>query len=161
LEFARAVVERFNNPFIEHELLSISLNSVSKYKARLLGTVKDYVRERNALPVRLSFALAALIAFYRGQEIRDGALIGTRDGKAYAIKDDSAVLEFFRGAWAKTNGETSREACVALVQAVLARSDFWDSDLNLTLPGFSDEVAEQLHRITSSGVRAALERIAG
>ena len=161
LDFARAVVERFNNPFIEHELLSISLNSVSKYKARLLGTVLDHVRERHALPVRLCFALAALIAFYRGREIRDGALIGARNGRDYAIKDDPAVLEFFLSAWAKTDFDLSRASCNALVQDVLGRTDFWDSDLNQTVPGFSGQVAEQLHFISSLGVKGALQRIAG
>jgi len=161
VEFARAVVERFNNPFIEHELLSISLNSVSKYKARLLGTVLDYVREKGDVPARLSFALAALIAFYRGQEIRGGALIGDRNGQSYAIKDDAAVLEFFRGAWAKAGREASPESSAALAREVLGRADFWGSDLNLTLPGFCAEVTEQLQRISSIGVRAALERIAG
>ena len=64
--FAHSVTERFSNPFIKHYLLSISLNSVSKYKARILGTVLDYRRTQGRLPPRLTFALAALIAFYRG-----------------------------------------------------------------------------------------------
>ncbi|HZY21335.1 MAG TPA: hypothetical protein VFE80_02925, partial [Beijerinckiaceae bacterium] len=97
--FARSVTERFSNPFIKHYLLSISLNSVSKYKARILGTVVDYQREQGRLPARLTFALAALFAFYRGRDLRDGALLGRRDGKDYRIQDDPAVLECFRDAW--------------------------------------------------------------
>ena len=87
--FARSVTERFSNPFIKHYLLSISLNSVSKYKARILGTVLDYQRKQGRLPARLTFALAALFAFYRGRELRDGALIGRRDGTDYRIQDDA------------------------------------------------------------------------
>ena len=34
MQFAAAVQDRFNNPFINHELMSISLNSTSKWKAR-------------------------------------------------------------------------------------------------------------------------------
>ena len=82
--------ERFSNPFIKHYLLSIALNSVSKYKARILGTVLDYTRAHRQLPPRLTFALAALFAFYRGSELRDGALIGRRDGADYRIQDDAA-----------------------------------------------------------------------
>jgi tagaturonate reductase len=159
-EFAEAVVERFKNPFIQHYLMSISLNSVSKYKARILGTVIDYMRECGKLPPRLTFALAALIVFYRGREIRDSALIGVRGGVPYRIQDEAHVLEFFRDAWA--GGETpGREFCSDLVRRVLSRTDFWDEDLNLTLPGLRDRVAEHVHAICNEGLRPALERVAG
>ena len=141
------MTERFSNPFIKHYLLSISLNSVSKYKARILGTVLDYQRKQGRLPPRLTFALAALIAFYRGREIRDGALIGRRDGADYRIQDDAAVLEAFRDAWQAAGDQPSTDdACLALVRRVLARADFWGQDLTATLPGFDAAVARDLRR---------------
>jgi tagaturonate reductase len=158
--FARSVTERFSNPFIKHYLLSIALNSVSKYKARILGTVLDYQRKQGKLPPRLTFALAALIAFYRGREIRDGALIGQRDGVEYRIQDDAAVLECFRDAWRTAGDKPSRDACLALVRRVLARPAFWGQDLTAALPGFDAAVARHLAEICSAGVRAALERVA-
>ena len=158
--FARSVTERFSNPFIKHYLLSISLNSVSKYKARILGTVLDYQRKQGRLPARLTFALAALFAFYRGRELRDGALIGRRDGTDYRIQDDAGVLECFRDAWQAAGDKPSIDACIALVRRVLARSDFWGQDLTATLPGFDLAVARHLTDICNAGVRAALERVA-
>jgi tagaturonate reductase len=158
--FARSVTERFSNPFIKHYLLSIALNSVGKYKARILGTVLDYQRRQGRLPPRLTFALAALIGFYRGSEIRDGALIGRRDGIEYRIQDDVAVLECFRDAWQAAGETPSPEACRALVRRVLARADFWGQDLNVALPGFDAAVAQHLVEICTAGVRAALERVA-
>jgi tagaturonate reductase len=158
--FANSVTERFSNPFIKHYLLSIALNSVSKYKARILGTVLDYRRTEGRLPPRLTFALAALIAFYRGAEIRDGALIGRRDGAEYRVQDDAAVLEAFRDAWQAAGDRPSREACLTLVRRLLARADFWGQDLTVALPGFDAAVAQHLADICGEGVRAALERVA-
>ena len=72
IPFGKAVLERFSNPFVKHQLLSIALNSVSKFKARVLPTILEY-REKNAcLPKGLTFSLAALIAFYRTDETNDG-----------------------------------------------------------------------------------------
>jgi tagaturonate reductase len=158
--FASSVAERFSNPFIKHYLTSIALNSVSKYKARILGSVMDYRRAQGRLPPRLTFALAALFAFYRGGEIRDGALIGRRDGNDYRIQDDAAVLAAFRDAWQTAGDHPSREACLALVRKLLARADFWGQDLTAALPGFDAAVAQHLGDICTGGVRAALERVA-
>jgi len=72
-KFADAVFERFSNPFIKHSLLSISLNSVSTYKARVLPSLEKYVTINGKVPPCLAFGLAALIAFYRGTEIFSAA----------------------------------------------------------------------------------------
>ena len=61
ISYADAVLERFQNPYIRHELLSISLNSVSKWKVRVLPSLKEYIVKKHSLPLRLCFSLAALI----------------------------------------------------------------------------------------------------
>src|SRR5574337_267926 len=99
LRFAAAVMERFANPHIKHYLLSIALNSTSKYRARILPSVLEFQRRTGGLPRRLCFALGALIAFYRGKTFRDGVLIGERSGEEYRIVDDKPVLEFFSAVW--------------------------------------------------------------
>lgn len=73
--FANAVTERFKNPFIKHYLLSIALNSVSKFKVRVLPSLLEYNRMYKKLPTVLTFALAALIVFYRGNEANDDAAV--------------------------------------------------------------------------------------
>ena len=84
--FGAAVLERFSNPFIKHLLLSIALNSVSKFKARVLPTILEYKEEKGAYPQGLTFSLAALIAFYRTDEANDGEDI-------MAFMKDSSVAD--------------------------------------------------------------------
>ncbi len=71
ITFGKAVLDRFANPFVKHQLLSIALNSVSKFKARVLPTLLEYYEERGELPKCMTFSLAALIAFYRTEESND------------------------------------------------------------------------------------------
>lgn len=71
-QFGEAVLERFSNPFIRHLLLSIALNSVSKFKARVLPTILEYKEKFGKYPEGLTFSLAALIAFYRTDAANDG-----------------------------------------------------------------------------------------
>ena len=144
LDFAAAVVERFDNPFIEHQLSSIALNSVSKYRARILCTIADHLREQGTLPPRLTFAMAALIAFYRGE----------RPGERYTVHDEPAVLEFFSELWRSADSESE------LVRRVFERTDFWGRDLNFMLPGFAPAVTEHVCAIRQLGARAAIERVA-
>ena len=148
--FAEAVFDRFANPYIRHYLLSIALNSVSKYKVRVLPSILEYHRRKGELPKLLPLSMAALIFFYFGKEIVDGALIGMRDdGTKYKIADDMEVLEFFRDACAecKTREELARK--------VLGKVEFWGEDLN-ALPGFHAEVSRCLEGIDKNGVRATM-----
>lgn len=70
-QFANAVLERFKNPYIKHLWKSISLNSVSKFTARVLPTVKDYIKQNAALPKSLVFSLSCLIEYYRTNSVND------------------------------------------------------------------------------------------
>jgi tagaturonate reductase len=155
--FAEAVVERFSNPFIKHALLSISLNSVSKFKARILPSIEQYVAGQGRVPTRLAFGLAALIAFYRGTEIKDAALIGRREGKEYRIKDDLPILEAFAKLWQHFDG--SAAGIAELVDAVLRKPEWWGKDLR-TIPGLALAVTRDLGSILDKGPKAALEQVA-
>lgn len=150
--FAAAVLERFANPFVRHELLSIALNSTSKFKARVLPSIREFQRRTEALPPRLTFSLAALIAFYRGTEIRGGALVGHRGGEEYLIRDDAHALERFQQVWTEfqRTGDAER-----LTRTVLADGSLWGGDLN-QLPGFTEAVAGHLRAILERGAAAAM-----
>jgi len=150
--FADAVLERFANPFIQHQLLSISLNSVSKYVARDLPTLEKFVEVKKAVPSRLAFGLSALIAFYRGTEIREGALIGHRGDAEYQVKDDQANLEALIAAWKKYDGKDASVATV--VDAVLGDAKLWGKDLR-KINGLAAVVTAQLTTILNKGARAA------
>ncbi len=148
--FAGEVVNRFNNPYVDHALLAISLNSVSKWRARCLPSLLGYVDKFGKLPPHLTFSIAALMAFYTGTEIKDDALVGDRNGEPYNIKDDMPVLEFFRDNCKKDTGE--------FVKNFLGREDFHGQDLN-QVPGLTDAVTSYLDDIRTNGMRAALCRI--
>lgn len=154
--FAEAVVERFSNPFVKHALLSISLNSVSKFKARILPSLEQYVAAQGRVPAHLAFGLASLIAFYRGTEIRAAALIGRRNGKEYQIKDDLPILEAFAKHWQRFDG--SAAGIGELVDAVLRQQEWWGKDLH-TIPGLAAAVTSDLASILDKGMKAALEQI--
>jgi tagaturonate reductase len=158
--FAASVLERFESPFIRLQLLSISLNSVSKYKARILGTVLDNQRRFGRASPRLTFALAALAAFYRGRELGERALIGERDAGRYEIRDDLPVLQFFLTAWQRAEAQgSSLEACARLIDDLLAQRDFWGTLADELSPEFRAAAAHHLHSICTHGVRRALEAL--
>ena len=71
IKFGEAVLERFSNPFIKHMLLSIALNSVSKFQVRVLPTILEYKEQNGVYPPALTFSMAALIAFYRTDKSND------------------------------------------------------------------------------------------
>ncbi len=150
--FAQAVMERFDNPFIDHRLLDISLNSVSKWRARVLPSLKDTVQATGKLPKCLAFSLAALIAFYAPVSREENQLTGQREGVPYPIRDDQAVLDFFWESRARVFEES-------FVRDLLARADFWGEDLN-EIAGLSETAASWLTVIKTEGMKAALARAA-
>ncbi|MDO4293526.1 MAG: tagaturonate reductase [Eubacteriales bacterium] len=142
LDFAKAVTDRFNNPFIDHALLSISLNSTSKWKARVLPSFKGYVEKFGRLPACITASLAFYIAFYRGVRLDESGFYGLRDGKEYQISDDRDVLEFFDA--------HRTDSAEALARAVLSNTDFWGEDLT-AYEGLCSAVAKDLEIIEKDG----------
>lgn len=145
--FAAAVLERFSNPFIKHKLLDISLNSVSKFKARCLDSLLEYTESRKEIPDILCFGFAALMEFYKG-EMRDGRYYGKRNGEEYEIRDNADVLAFFNDAW-KQGG---------VVKKVLSNTAFWGRNL-LEVPGLEEKIEGYLSKIEKNGMRNAVEEL--
>lgn len=128
--FADSVFERFENPFIDHSLLSISLNSVSKWRARVLPSFKDCFADGKKLPPLITFSFAALLAFYSSNDLRaDGLYAKRSDGTEYVVHDDRQVLEFF----AENSGKSD------FVEKVCGNSDFWGEDMT-AYDGFTESV---------------------
>ena len=148
-EFADAVLTRFKNPYVKHAHLAISLNSVSKWRARCLPSFLGYMEKEGKVPAHLAFSLASLMAFYTGYEIREKALIGHRGNDEYQIMDDADVLEFF----AANSGKETAE----YVHAVLSNTGFWGQDLS-TLEGVEGESTSLLADIRVLGMRGAMEK---
>ncbi len=144
VEFANSVFERFDNPFIDHKLLNISLNSVSKYKARCLPSIIEYYNLFGVCPKILAFSLASLICFYSGKYVGD-EFVSCRKEEKYTIKDSKDVLDFFE----KNKGDE-------LVHKFLSNSDFWDMDLT-NLAGFEEEVMKSYNLIKTDGIKSSIE----
>lgn len=81
-EYAENVLVRFANPYINHYLSSIALNSVSKFRVRVLPSISEYIKRFNKMPEKLLFAFARLIDFYRTD----------------MTNDDKEVTEFMKAA---------------------------------------------------------------
>ncbi len=154
-KYAETVFERFCNPFLKHALLSIALNSVSKWRTRVLPSLLDFLKANGRLPPALTFSLAALVHFYRGQRGDPMELRGRRGDSPYPIRDEPAVLDFFERSWAAHRaGRSTRE----LATAALANRAFWDADLN-AVPGLTETVAAGLDAILEHGARGAVSMV--
>ena len=146
-DFARAVQDRFNNPFVNHELMSISLNSTSKWRARNMPSFLEYTEAKKALPPCLTASLAAYIAFYSNdvQELNEKGLVCRRPkGNDYTVNDDRDVLEFY---WAHRK-DTEEE----LVHAVLTNEAMWGQDLT-AVDGLEKAVTDGLKKIRREGAK--------
>ena len=96
INFGKAVLERFSNPFIKHQLLSIALNSVSKFQVRVPPTILEYKEKYGAYPPALTFSMAALIAFYRTDNANDGEEI-MKFMKDASVADIMARTDYWGG----------------------------------------------------------------
>lgn len=144
--FANDVLNRFKNPYMKHYLMSISLNSTSKYKARNLPTLLDYVEKQQCLPRRMVFSLSALLSFYKGK----------REDEAIQLEDDSSVLEWFEASWKSVSNETMK--LEQFVQQTLGKQEIWGMDLN-EVAGLTVMVTEYLQQIEQLGMKSALELV--
>ena len=148
-EFASAVQDRFNNPFINHELMSISLNSTSKWKARNMPSFLTYIEEQKKLPKCLTMSLAAYIAFYSNdiqERTADGLICKRPAGNTYKIQDDAWALDFYYA--------HKDDTAAQLVNAVLTNTQMWDQDLT-KIEGLEAAVLADLELIRTEGAEAA------
>ena len=145
-QFASDVLERFNNPYVDHQVTSIMLNSFPKYQTRDLPGLKTYLERKGELPKGLVLGLAAIITYYKG---------GTRaDGAPIQPNDDQKIMDLLTELWA--TGDTRKVA-----EGVLAAKDLiWGEhgDLN-QIPGLTDMVVEFLDSIQKNGMLETVKSI--
>lgn len=143
MSFAASVTERFKNPFIDHALLAISLNSTSKWKARVMPSLKGYIANTGRLPKCITASFAFYIAFYRGTELTEEGLTAARPaGNEYTVKDDRPILQFYY--------DHRNDDVKTLVHAVCVNEEFWGEDLS-AIAGFEDAVAGYVAAIEEKG----------
>lgn len=136
--YSEVVKERFKNPFVHHELESIALNSISKYKSRLLPVLKAFVAKYEKLPERVVLALASYLVIY-----------GNYDGIVVKPVDDPEVIHRF-----KEIKETSND----YVMEVLREKTFWGEDLT-AIPNLVDTVTRDVNDLLRYGSRFVVQKI--
>lgn len=146
--FTRSTLERFENPFLEHPLSSILLNSVSKLRSRLLGPLGDRIAATGEVPSRLCLALAALLVLYRP----DPAPTPGR-------RDDPRVLEIFDETWSAHACDPACQRTRALTTRLLSERSLWGRDLTLLHPDLVAQVADDLEGLLKGGVAERMARL--
>ena len=149
MQFAGAVQDRFNNPFVDHELMSISLNSTSKWRARNMPSLMEYIDMKGSIPACLAMSFAAYIAFYTNdiQELTDRGLVCRRaKGNTYVCSDDRWVLEFY---W-----DHKDDTVEDLVHSVMTNEQMWGEDLT-EIDGFEKLTVRNLEKIRKEGAITA------
>ena len=134
--FADSVLERFNNPFIDHKLFDISLNSMAKFNTRCLPSILDYIRLNGKAPKILSFAFAALIAFY----LREGT------EREYVPNDSQMVIDLY-----------GNIGCNPVME-ILCDSELWGEDLTKNEMLYN-AVFESYESIRNNGIEKAVNEV--
>jgi tagaturonate reductase len=134
LAYSDEVMDRFRNPFIKHALSDIALNSISKFKVRVLPSLLQYYNDHKQLPTNLTFSFACLIQFYKG----------TWNGNALPIKDTPEIVEEFNEAWQLKDLDL-------VVNRILANEEFWGEDLT-KINGLVQDIVFALSEIDSNGI---------
>lgn len=143
VKFAEAVLERFNNPFVDHQVTSIMLNSFPKYATRDLPGVKEYLKRKGRLPEGLVLGLAAILVFYKGGKRSDGTDIVPNDAPE--------IMTLLAKLWNEGSVEN-------LVKTVLATDSIWGEDLN-AVPGLTERVSYYINCIENKGMLQTVKEL--
>jgi tagaturonate reductase len=147
-QFAAQVLDRYKNPFLEHQWLSISLQFSSKMKMRNVPVLQQFYRVTGQPPTCMALGFAAYLLFMKS--VPDNQqFIGDTGGQAYTINDDKAAILY--ALWG--NGNTNN-----FVENVLANTELWGVDLS-TLPGFGQAVTDALNTVYKKGIRGTVEQV--
>ncbi len=134
-KFGRQVLDRFRNPAIKHQWISITMQYTSKMKMRVIPVLKKYVTTFNKVPDHIARGFAAYIVFSKPVSKEGNKYFGSFRGESYPVNDDQAG--WFYEAWQQ------HTTPAAITKAVLGNTDFWGEDLN-ALPGFAGAVEEYI-----------------
>lgn len=142
--FCQSVLERFENPFIHHALLTIANNSTVKWRERVLPVLHAYVKRNGSLPRYLAFGFAVYMAFYRKFASESNAVMQVG---AVCVADEEKALSVFR--------EYKTAQASRLAHIVCTNTDLWGESLS-DIPGFETAAAQSLEAIETQGIRHAL-----
>ncbi len=147
-DFANAVLDRFKNPFIEHKLLSITVQCSAKMNMRNGATFGRYLKKFGKLPELMCKGFAAYLLFMRPIKEENGQYFGqiTEGGDFYLIQDDHAA--FFNKVWSKTD-ELDLSSLCDFVEEVISNDAIFDKTLR-EIPIFAPKVADLMFEMTNA-----------
>ena len=146
-QFASDVLERFNNPYVDHQVTSIMLNSFPKFETRDLPGLKTYLERKGELPKGLVLGLAAIITYYKGGTRADGAPIQPNDAQE--------IMDLLSQLWATGGLRKVAEGVLGATDIIWKESK---QDLN-TIPGLTDMVEGFLRDIQDKGMVETVKSI--
>lgn len=147
--FAREVLGRFANPYLQHQLWDITLQGTTKFRVRVVPSIVDHVRSTGSVPRGLALGFAGFLAF------QQGTLQDVRRRAGDSVPADAAG-ESIQARWRDVARDPTSIA--AFVRAICADTELWGTDLAV-VPGFVDVVAEDLTTILEHGAVAAIEAL--
>ena len=147
--FAADVLNRYRNPFLAHQWLSITLQYTYKMRVRNVPVIERYYQKLGTVPTRMALGLAAWLLFMRSVETAPGAQVGRSAGREYPIHDDRAAR--LREIWAAGGSPVGR---------ALGNLELWGTDL-AALPGLVEAVERNLRLLEERGARAVLAMLEG
>ena len=148
-DYANQVAERFLNPYIDHQWISITAQFSFKMKMRNVPLLLQYYKLFNKVPLRMAAGFAGYILFMKSVKEDNGRYWGVWKGEEYMINDDNASK--FNAWWKNDDYEF-------VVSAVLSDEELWGQSLK-HLEGFENTVCKYLKEMTEQGVMPVLQSI--
>ncbi|HVZ96460.1 MAG TPA: tagaturonate reductase [Chitinophagaceae bacterium] len=147
--FGEKVIDRFSNPFIEHQWLSITLQYTSKMMMRNIPVLQKHYQKNNSVPDLIAIGFAAYILFMKSRRNEKGNFTGTANNTDYPITDDKAAIlyEYWQ-----------QDKVDAVVQNIFADKSLWNDDLN-QYPGFGEAVTRNVKFIIKNGASRLIQTI--
>ena len=146
--FSKAVLDRFANPYIQHQWINITFQYSMKMKIRILPVLLEYYKRFGKIPSHIAFGLAAYLAFMTVKRKDGEKYIGFFGSAEYVITDDEAPYFFNK----------LQNSLKEFPGNVLMDKTFWGEDLTL-LPGLIERVEENYNDITRHGIVAGLSAL--
>ncbi len=146
-DFALKVLDRFRNPFLDHQWLSITVQYSSKMRMRNVPLLVRHYEKTNSVPEHMALGFASYLLFLKSERNSKGQFTGRSNGVEYVIQDDHVAVIVDK--WKEAD---------QLVDDVLGNKEFWGTDL-MALNGFAEAVKTNLKSLMKNGVMATLRRV--
>ena len=147
MEFARSCLDRFCNPYIHHQWLSITVQYSSKMKMRVVPVLLNYYALFSVVPEFMATGFAAYICFMKAVKKEGDKYFGRLQNDLYLIQDDQAAYLYSK--W-------QNKPAAQMAVAVLTDTGLWGQNL-AALPGFAEAVQEKINDIEELGMAAVID----